>query len=353
MCSRDGPAAPDRPRRGARLQFNLGIETEFFLVRREDDRDRARPTRATCSPRAAYDVAEPARQPAVPRRADRVHERSSAGTSTRSTTRTRTASSSSTSPTRTHRRWPTASSLWRMMTKLVARRHGCEATFMPKPYCDRTGNGGHFNMSLADLATGENVFADPRRPARRGRLARSPTNSSPACSRHAPAICAVACPTVNSYKRLVKTRLDDRLHVGAGLHLVRAQQPHAHAAHPDRAAAGRVAAPSTPRCNPYLAAAMYPRRRPRGHREGPRPRRPDRRSTCTSRATSSSRDWASRRSRGRCSRPSRRSSATRSPSEVLGAELDAVLRRAEDAREWWDYHNTVSEWEHDRYLEFF
>ena len=49
-----------------------------------------------------------------------------------------------------------------MMTKLMARKHGFEATFMPKPYGDRTGNGGHFNMSMAELATGTNVFEDPR-----------------------------------------------------------------------------------------------------------------------------------------------------------------------------------------------
>ena len=38
-----------------------------------------------------------------------------------------------------------------MMTKTLARKYGCEATFMPKPYADRTGSGGHYNMSLADL----------------------------------------------------------------------------------------------------------------------------------------------------------------------------------------------------------
>ena len=54
--------------------------------------------------------------------------------------------------------------LWRMMTKTLARKYGCEATFMPKPYADRTGSGGHYNMSLADLSTGENLFADPDDP---------------------------------------------------------------------------------------------------------------------------------------------------------------------------------------------
>src|SRR5436190_8618211 len=95
--------------------------------------------------------------------------------------------------------------LWRLMTKLVARRHGVQATFMPKPYGDRTGNGGHFNMSLGDVATGENLFAashDPR-GADVSPLAYAFVAGLLA---HAPAICAVACPIVNSYKRLVKSR---------------------------------------------------------------------------------------------------------------------------------------------------
>ena len=37
--------------------------------------------------------------------------------------------------------------------------HGLLATFMPKPFADKTGNGAHFNMSLADAKTGANLFA--------------------------------------------------------------------------------------------------------------------------------------------------------------------------------------------------
>ena len=45
--------------------------------------------------------------------------------------------------------------VWRMMMKELSRKHGWEATMMAKPYADRTGSGAHFNMSLADVKTGQ------------------------------------------------------------------------------------------------------------------------------------------------------------------------------------------------------
>ena len=50
--------------------------------------------------------------------------------------------------------------LFRLMTKEIARKHGFEITFMAKPFADRTGSAAHFNMSLASLKTGENLFGD-------------------------------------------------------------------------------------------------------------------------------------------------------------------------------------------------
>ena len=38
--------------------------------------------------------------------------------------------------------------------------------------------------------------------------------------------------------------------------------------------------------------------------------------------------------------------------DVLGPELKASFVELK-TREWWDYHNTVSSWEHDRYRDFF
>ena len=94
--------------------------------------------------------------------------------------------------------------LWRLMAKEIARRHGLEAALMPKPYSNRTGSGAHFNMSLVSAETGENVMGDST-DARGCGLSKLAYHFIAGVLRHASAICAVTCPTVNSYKRLVKT----------------------------------------------------------------------------------------------------------------------------------------------------
>ena len=91
------------------------------------------------------------------------------------------------------------------MVKHVAEEFGLIATFMPKPFGDKTGNGAHFNMSLADAGSGENRFAaapgdDP------GGLGLSQLGYHyiGGLLRHGRALCAVLAPTVNSYKRLIR-----------------------------------------------------------------------------------------------------------------------------------------------------
>ena len=91
-----------------------------------------------------------------------------------------------------------------MMTKTLARKHGWEATFMPKPYRDRTGSGGHYNMSLADINSGKNLFADADDPRGCG-VSSLAYHFIAGILKHAPAICAVTASTVNSYKRLIIT----------------------------------------------------------------------------------------------------------------------------------------------------
>ncbi|KAM3100659.1 type III glutamate--ammonia ligase [Phormidesmis sp. 146-35] len=91
---------------------------------------------------------------------------------------------------------------FRVMVKEIARKHGYFATFMPKPFANRTGSGAHYNMSLADLKTGENLFSD-RQDSRHCGLSKLGYQFIAGILRHAPAICAVIAPTVNSYKRLI------------------------------------------------------------------------------------------------------------------------------------------------------
>ena len=47
---------------------------------------------------------------------------------------------------------------FKRVVKSVARAHGCEATFIPKPYRDMAGSGLHIHVSLLDAA-GKNIFA--------------------------------------------------------------------------------------------------------------------------------------------------------------------------------------------------
>jgi len=91
----------------------------------------------------------------------------------------------------------------RLMANRIAHRHGCFASFMPKPYADRTGSGAHYNISLSALDTDRNLFADPGDPRGCG-LSQLGYHFTAGVVRHLGAICAVVAPTVNSYKRLVK-----------------------------------------------------------------------------------------------------------------------------------------------------
>jgi glutamine synthetase len=97
--------------------------------------------------------------------------------------------------------------LFRIMAKQIAKTAGLMATFMPKPYTEAWGSGAHFNMSLADVDTGENLFRDADDARGRGwsKLAYSFVAG---ILRHAPALAAICTPTVNSYKRL-QPRLAD------------------------------------------------------------------------------------------------------------------------------------------------
>jgi glutamine synthetase len=91
---------------------------------------------------------------------------------------------------------------FRLMVKEIARKHGFFATFMPKPFANRTGSGAHYNMSLADIRTGENLFYESE-DTRGCKLSKLGYQFISGILRHAPAICAVIAPTVNSYKRLI------------------------------------------------------------------------------------------------------------------------------------------------------
>jgi len=88
---------------------------------------------------------------------------------------------------------------FRYMVHTLAEQAGQIATFMPKPFSNLTGNGGHFHMSLWDGDT--NLFLDEDDPRGLG-LSELAYNFIGGLKKHAKAYIAVTAPTVNSYKRL-------------------------------------------------------------------------------------------------------------------------------------------------------
>lgn len=97
---------------------------------------------------------------------------------------------------------------FRLMAKHYAAEEGLLATFMPKPFANRTGSGAHFNMSLYDLASGSNLFKRDHAEDPRGLgISELGYQFIAGILKHGPALCAAFAPTVNSYKRLVRKGL--------------------------------------------------------------------------------------------------------------------------------------------------
>ena len=92
--------------------------------------------------------------------------------------------------------------VFRYMVHSLAAEAGMLATFMPKPFSHLTGNGLHMHLSLWDAESeGIELFADPEDGRGLGMSALGYSFIG-GLLEHAEALAAVACPTVNSYKRL-------------------------------------------------------------------------------------------------------------------------------------------------------
>ncbi|GAB6860835.1 type I glutamate--ammonia ligase [Haloplanus litoreus] len=88
---------------------------------------------------------------------------------------------------------------FRAVVRAIAAEHDLHATFMPKPIARINGSGMHTHMSLF-TEDGENAFHDDDDEFNLSDTAKSYLAG---VLEHAPAITAIADPTVNSYKRLV------------------------------------------------------------------------------------------------------------------------------------------------------
>jgi glutamine synthetase len=240
---------------------------------------------------------------------------------------------------------------FRYMAKHYAAEEGLLATFMPKPFADKTGSGAHFNMSLYDLETGRNMFACPPEEDPRGLgITELGYHFIGGILKHGLGLCAAWAPTVNSYKRLVRRGMmayyswapvfnsygrnnrTNSLRVPMG--------------------GGRVESRNADSsCNPYLAAALALAAGLEGIRERIDPGEPVEENLYElSRAELDA--------RGLFELPRTLDEAVEAFSadpfieQVLGSELrkEFITYKAE---EWREYHQQVSQWEVDRYARLF
>jgi glutamine synthetase len=240
---------------------------------------------------------------------------------------------------------------FRYMAKHYAAEEGLLATFMPKPFADKTGSGAHFNMSLYDLETGRNMFACPPEEDPRGLgITELGYHFIGGILKHGPALCAAWAPTVNSYKRLVRRGMmayyswapvfnsygrnnrTNSLRVPMG--------------------GGRVESRNADSsCNPYLAAALALAAGLEGIRERIDPGEP-----VEENLYELSRAELDARGLFELSRTLDEAveafSADPFIEQVLGSELrkEFITYKAE---EWREYHQQVSQWEVDRYARLF
>jgi glutamine synthetase len=137
----------------------------------------------------------------------------------------------------------------RMAAGEIARDQGLICSFMPKPMSARTGSGMHMHLSIS--ADGKNLFKDETDANGLG-LSKLAYHFLAGLLKHARALTALACPTVNSYKRLV-----------VGRSLSGATWAPAYISYGDNNRTSMVRVPfgrlefrlSDAGCNPYLATA--------------------------------------------------------------------------------------------------
>jgi glutamine synthetase len=329
------------------LGFQLGIETEFYLVRRDDGSVLPANPRDVLE-KAAYDIVDLLEN--MPFMDEVVSYMNRLGWDVHSFDHEDSNSQFEFDFSYTDvMSMADRQTLWRMMMKMVARKHGFDVTLMPKPYSNRTGTGAHFNMSMIDLGSGRNAFGDPSDPRGCG-VSKLAYQFIGGLLSHAPAITAVAAPTVNSYKRLIKSGSMTgftwapifRSYGGNNrTHMLRI--PLTSARVESRAVDGTA--------NPYLAAAAYLQAGLEGIEQDLDPGDPIDRNMYLLSESELSRMGV--RTLPRTLLEAIDAFAADPLMDVaFGTELrDAYVELKN--QEWWDYHDQVSPWEIERYLTFF
>ncbi len=238
---------------------------------------------------------------------------------------------------------------FRLMVKEITRKHGFFATFMPKPFANRTGSGAHYNMSLAELETGKNLFEEANDPRGCG-LSKLGYQFIAGILRHAPAICATIAPTVNSYKRLI-ARGSMSGFTWAPVYICYGNNNRTNMLRIPLAG-GRVECRAADiASNPYLGATMLLAARLEGIREGLDPGEPHTENMYQH-------SVADLQKMGISCLPRNLEGAI----AAFGADplsekvMGSLMYRTYidfKTQEWEDYHSHVSDWELQRYLKFF
>jgi glutamine synthetase len=235
--------------------------------------------------------------------------------------------------------------LFKMASTAIARHYDMICSFMPKPMGDRTGSGLHLHISLG--RDGKNAFKDEADPNGMG-ISKLAYQFMGGIFKHAAALTAIACPSVNSYKRLVVGGTNSGAtwapaHVCYGDNnrtaMVRVCGNHLEIRSIDSAA------------NPYLMTAAVLAAGRDGIRNALSPGKP---ANINLYKTTE----AQRKELGIATLP-------QSLIEAIGAlEANEVIQEGIGKglarefidlkkQEWFEYHHHVSDWEVDRYLEFY
>lgn len=234
----------------------------------------------------------------------------------------------------------------KMAASEIAKSMGLIASFMPKPFSNRTGTGAHFHMSMGGK-TVKNLFHDDNDKNGLG-LSQMAYHFLGGVLAHARGLAAIVAPTINSYKRLV-----------VGRALSGATWAPAYIAYGNNNRTACVRIPygrlemrlPDGACNPYLATAAILAAGMDGVQRKLDPGKPINENLYT---------W----SQGQLDEAGVKLLPQNLKEALDEFERDDVLRAAlgealsqeflsVKRMEWVEYSRHVSEWERQRYLEFF
>jgi glutamine synthetase len=240
---------------------------------------------------------------------------------------------------------------FRYLAKKLAADEGLLATFMPKPFADKTGNGAHFNMSLSDATTGANLFKADGGSDQYG-LELTPLGYSfiAGILKHGRALCAAFAPTVNSYKRLIR-RGSMGYYSWAPVFNSFGTNNRTNSVRVPMGGGRCESRNADSSCNPYLAGALVLAAGLEGVREGLDPGAPQ---------TENLYEFsdAELAAKGVQPLPKNLAEAVQAfetdpfTEQVLGVELKREFITCKHA-EWEDYHQTISDWEIEKYARLY